>query len=662
MIRASKAPSRGLAWLLALASFAASALASDATPLPGSALAAATAESAKLRATPVASYTLSAKLDEHRHSVRGKGTLTFTNTSRAPLRELYFHLYLNAFKNEKSLYLRSPFGSGRSGARASDWGYVDIKRLVARELGGADLLPGRRRGTPSDPDDETDLAVSLPKPIEPGQRVTLELEFESKLPSIVERTGYAGDFHFVAQWFPKLAKLEPDGTFAHFPFDSQAEFYADFGDYDVTLDVPDRFVVGATGRAVTTTRSGGRTQQRFVAESVHDFAWTAYPGFQERRARVGSVDVRLLFPEGHERNAELSLESIQHSLPLFSRLYGPYPYPTLTVVHPPDTAANAGGMEYPTLITTGGPWFAGWTGARSTEAVTVHELAHQWFYGLLASNEARYPVLDEGLTSYAENRALDAAYAHGSLYEGFGLAISVTAASRTFAATRAEDAALAGPAADFPGFQTLAALVYSRTATLFETLSRVYGRERFEHALSLYAERARFAHPTPADLERAIADVLGEEAAENLRRALHARGHVDYVVREVESARERSAAGIFDDGSERATRLAEPLEPQRYRGKVVVFRHGDLSFPVEVELVDVHGARTRHRWDGKGPFGVIDYRGSAPLAHAHVDPEHRVLLDDDLLNNAASAVPSSSDRSFERLLYFAQLFLGVFGP
>jgi hypothetical protein len=647
----------GLGTLLALGAAGGSALADDTPPDVPS------VEARPRKTAPkVASYALVARLDETTHTIHGKGTITFVNTAHVPLRELYFHLYLNAFKNEQSLYLRSPFGSGRSGARASDWGYVDLKRLSAREFGSADLLPRRAPGTPEDPEDETDLRVTLPAELAPAARLTLELEFESKLPTIVERTGYFENFHMIAQWFPKLAKLEPDGTFAHFRFDSQSEFYADFGDYDVTLDVPDGFVVGASGRQVDTQRAAGRTISRFRAESVHDFAWTAYPDFRERRARVAATDVRLLYPEGHERNAALSLEAIEHSLPLFSRLFGAYPYPTLTVVHPPDGAPNAGGMEYPTLITTGGPWFAGLTGARSTEAVTVHELAHQWFYGIIASNEARYPFLDEGLTSYAENRALDAAYGHGSLYSAFGLELSVTAASRTFAVARAEDARLSSPAADFPGFITLAALVYSRTATLLESLARVYGRPRLERALALYAERSRFDHPKPEDLERAIAEELGASAAENLRRVLHERGHVDYVVREVQSVKERSAAGIFDDGGARATKLAETLEPGRYLGRVVVFRHGDLVFPVEVELVDSHGVRTRHAWDGNGPFGVIEYRGSAPLAYATVDPDHRVLLDDDLLNNSAAVKPASSERTFERALYVAELLLGFLGP
>jgi hypothetical protein len=197
VLRALRTPSR-VPSLLAFVACVVAALASDAAPPAAPASRAAPAPERTLPAR-IASYTLTAKLDAARHSVHGKGHIAFLNASRAPLRELYFHLYLNAFKNEKSLYLRSPFGSGRSGARGSDWGYVDLKRLVARELGGADLLPGRRRGTPTDPDDETDIAVTLPRAIEPGERITLELEFESKLPNIVERTGYAGDFHFVAQ-------------------------------------------------------------------------------------------------------------------------------------------------------------------------------------------------------------------------------------------------------------------------------------------------------------------------------------------------------------------------------------------------------------------------------------------------------------------------------
>src|SRR5262249_56825208 len=116
------------------------------------------------------------------------------------------------------------------------------------------------------------------------------------LPSVVLRTGYAKNFDFVAQWFPKLARLEDDGTFAHFPFHAQAEFYADYGDYDVTLDVPANTVVGAVGRRGESTPHGDRRSDRYRAEGVHDFAWAAWPDFHEVDRRIAGVDVRVLFP------------------------------------------------------------------------------------------------------------------------------------------------------------------------------------------------------------------------------------------------------------------------------------------------------------------------------------------------------------------------------
>src|SRR5258706_10414854 len=187
----------------------------------------------------VASYTLSAKLDAVEHRVRAHGSIELYNYTQATLHELYFHLYMNAFKNDESLFLRSPFGAGRSGQHGTKWGYIDVKRLYAREM-ASDLWPGRSAKSPGDPDDETDVRVPLVVPLAPGKTLTLEVEFEVKLPEIVERTGYVDGYHFVAQWFPKLARLMPDGSFAHFAFHPQSEFAADFGSYDITFDLPAR--------------------------------------------------------------------------------------------------------------------------------------------------------------------------------------------------------------------------------------------------------------------------------------------------------------------------------------------------------------------------------------------------------------------------------------
>ncbi|RYG70887.1 M1 family peptidase, partial [bacterium] len=350
-------------------------------------------------ADPVADYTLSATLDPDTHTVHGEGTLHWKNASSVPVREVWIHLYLNAFKNERSTFLREPVGDFRGGATPSTWGHIDVRRFALRE--GPDKKPVelwqdaelRRAGDV----DETDVRVPLPREIAPGEAVTFEMTWDDKLPSIVERTGFDGTFHMVAQWFPKIARLEPDGRWAHFAFHHLTEFYADYGTYDVTLDVPDTYTVGATGPAQPARIEGGRRVERRVQSDVHDFAWMAWANdkCQTFTDTVEGVNVTVIYPPGFRVVALRELTAMRVTLPFFNKHFGKYPYPTLTIVHPPESAHEAGGMEYPTLITTGGSWI-GPPGVLTPELVTVHEYGHQYFYGLLGSDEVNWPFLDEG--------------------------------------------------------------------------------------------------------------------------------------------------------------------------------------------------------------------------------------------------------------------------
>ncbi len=613
----------------------------------------------------VASYDIDAKLDTNLHRITAHETIHFVNRSSATLNELWFHLYLNAFKNDKTLFLRSPFGAGRSGDKAHEYGYVDVKKLSIVGGDGADLWPNRDRHSPNDPDDETDLRLPLPSPLVPGASLSLELTFEDQLPEIVERTGYAGSFHFLGQWFPKLARLEPDGHFAHFSFHAQSEFYADFGDYDVRLDVPEAFRVGASGALdpKPEAHAPGRKLLHYLAPNVHDFAWTAWDKFETRSERIAGTEVTVLYPPHHQRNAEAELDSVRFALPHFNARYGAYPYSTLTLVHPPEAAENSGGMEYPTLITTGGPWYATRGGGHFIDIVTIHELGHQWFYGLVASNEHASPFLDEGLNSYAEAEAMEARYGMGAVFDGFGLSVSSTALNRVFSAARGADEPVAQGAADFASFRNLGAIVYSRTATVMATMARVYGEERVARALGNYTRRFRFRHPGPSDLVAVMQEELGADAASALSTALFARGTVDYLVREISNAPEPSAAGVFDGPDGRQKRKPDaPHAIGQYVGRVVVYRHGTLELPVDIELTCEDGTRQRQHWDGHGFTHNVDYAGPSPIVTVSVDPEQRILLDDDLSNNWVSTKTVRAPRNFERGLYVAQLLLGAAGP
>jgi hypothetical protein len=633
--RTDDAPVAQRAWLL-LGVSSLAALACETAPLEPVAPADSN-EALADHADDVTDYTLRARLDPTAHTVHGEGTILWRNTSRRAVGEMWVHLYLNAFKNERSAFLRERVG-GRGSAGLEHWGSIDVRRLTWLQPDGSrtELWPGAERTRPGD-DDETDARVPLPREAAPGEAMDLEVVFDDQLPGIVERTGYQGSMHMVGQWFPKIARLEPDGQWAHFPFHHLAEFYADFGTYDVTLDVPAGFVVGATGPRVEAHVEGGRRVERHVQRDVHDFAWTAWDAWKTLHDRVGAVDVDVLYPPGFDAVARRDLAAVRFALPFESARYGRYPYPGLTVVHVPDGAVEAGGMEYPTFITTEGPWFTP-SAVRLPEIVTVHELGHQWFYGLIATNEAAWPFLDEGLNQYAETDAMAAWRGNGSALDLLGLRVSDATLQLVVSRGAAHDEPIAQPASAFSSGGSYGRLVYARTAAVLETLARVYGRDAVARALALYARRQRFRHPGPDELLAAFAETMGDGPAQTLRAALFERGWVDYAV----------------DG----------VGPESADGSVLVRRRGTLSFPVEIDLSMADGTTHHEHWDGVGDSIRIPWHGPPALRAVVVDPDDRIAIDENLENNRAAA-PGDGQRAwrvFERAIYWMQLALDLVSP
>lgn len=612
----------------------------------------------------VADYTLTAKLDPSAHTVHGEGTIRFKNTSRAPVKEVWLHLYLNAFKNQKSVFLREPVGF-RSGAALKDFGWIDVRKLVLRDDagGGADLWPTAELHRPDDTD-ETDARVPLPREIAPGESITLDVAFDDRLPSIVARTGYAGSFHFVAQWFPKLARLEADGTWSHFPFHKLAEFYADFGTYDVTLSVPESYAIAATGPLVESRVEQGWRTERHVQADVHDFAWAASDELQRQSETIDGVAVTVLHPQGYSVMGQRELAAMRFAIPYFNARYGRYPYKTLTLVHPPQAAREAGGMEYPTLITTGGSWYDP-KGERLVEHVTIHEYGHQYFYGLVASDEVKWPFLDEGLNEYATEQALAAWVGDGSLFDVGGVSIDFNAGSAVFSNRAAHNQAVAQPAYAFTTGGDYGTLVYGRTAAVLETFRRAHGDAAVALALGTYARRQRFRHPVPDDLLAAFREVLGAHAASTLETALFSKGWVDYAITGISSEKVGEKAGVYDRDGKRDTVALVPGSGHTHEGWVLVTRRGTLAFPVDVELVYVDGTTERRRWDGLGESTRMTFSGPVALRGAVIDPDHALVIDESYANNHAAPHGQSgggAPRTFERATYLAQLLLQLVTP
>ena len=409
-------------------------------------------------AEPIVRYKMTARLDPATQTIKGHYTLRWWNHTTDTIPDLYFHLYLNAFKNLDSTFIREGTISRRrdllkdwtSKPEEAKWGWVDVDRI--RIVDGPDLGEAKSFVHPDDDNalDQTVLRVALPKPIPPKGAIELEVDFTSKLPRVLARTGYEGDYFFVVQWFPKIGVYEGPGDRGRTPggwnchqFHANTEFYADYGVYDVELTVPSNYIVGATGyRRREHRTTDGTMTYGYYQEDVHDFAWTASPHFipitrtfdwgRELRSdelvawtktlnlpaeqvALRNVSVTLLLQPDHQSLADRYFRATFNGLKYFGLWYGQYPYDTLTVVDPPRNS-HTGGMEYPTLF-TGGTYF--WPGeySLSPEGVTVHEFGHQFWYGLVGNNEFEESWLDEGFNTYSTGKVIETAYPIRSRYE-----------------------------------------------------------------------------------------------------------------------------------------------------------------------------------------------------------------------------------------------------
>ena len=633
------------------------------------------------RVAPVASYTIEAQVNAE-HGVTGRETVRFTNRTRFSFEDLRLHLYLNAWNNDRSTWLTEQArGGGRNdrGRRtveASRWGFSEIHRIALED--GTDLTPSLHYLSPDDgnPDDRTLVSVALPRPVAPGETLIFRVDWKGRFPRAVARTGWKDDYLLGAQWFPKLGVATDDGWNAH-QFHAATEFFADFGDYEVTLTLPKAVKgrVGATGVLKEEADiPGDLVRVRFTAEDVHDFAFTACARFEVVRDTFSApglpnVDIVLLLQPDHRRVRDRYLKAVKAGLADYGTRYLPYPYPLITAVDPP-WGSHTEGMEYPMLFVGGARWLAP-AAAHSPEGVTVHEFGHQVFYGMLASNEFEEAHLDEGFNTYATLRTLKTAFGDPSLVvRFFGLPVvfsSVPVPTPLAMHERFHRWAQASrsDAMDVPSFRQLdgdavRANAYSRTSLLLASAERTFGEKTWATVMKTYATRWAFKHPTSTDFLAVIREVAGEAAARAIAGIWSTAGPVDYAVTSASTHRARPLTGYTGEGDARALVIPKD-DAGGWESLAVAQRLGEASWPVEVELRFADGTRVRRPWVGDERW--IRYRATGPkLVSVEVDPDRKCLLDANPLNNGrlTDEAPAASRRWAARLRFWAQNVLELF--
>jgi hypothetical protein len=586
-------------------------------------------------------YEIDAKYDPAKHTVDANEVLTYHNMTGQALDHFPFHLYQNGFQ-PKSTFVRDSKLMGSRDTHYEKWedkyyGSEDIKTIEV--VGQGDLTQNLQFIAPDDgnKDDKTVVDLRLAKPVPNGAFVQFKIAFTTKFPETQARSGWKRDFLLGGQWFPKVGVFWHGAWNCH-QYHNTTEFFADFGIYDVKLTVPQYEVIGASGVEVSNVNNPDGTKTlAYHGDDIHDFAWTVSPRYKVRestyQAQMGSVKLRLLMQPAHWSQVDRHEKITRESLDRFEKFYGPYPYKTLTVVDPePDSAA--GGMEYPTFITGDTSWFMP-EGLHLPELVVEHEFGHQYWYGMVATNEFEDAWMDEGINSYTEVKVLDSILGKDtSILNISGITVGEREQQRLGYISVADRDPMAQNAYAYVTSNSYAGITYGKTASVLLTLEGIVGEDTTAKAMQTYFLKYRFTHPTKEDFLKTIEEVAGKDLHWYFNQAVYGSQVYDYEILSVNSF----PVNWYEEKKDKKPRKGK--DDTVYQSYVTVHRKEDFVMPVTVEVKFDNGEKVRESWDGKSRWTRFAYQKKAKVVSAELDPDHTVQIDRDNFNNSRLAEPN----------------------
>lgn len=485
-------------------------------------------------------YKIKVSLNDVKNELSASEEIVYINNSANDLHYIYFHLWPNAYKNQQTALARQLLQNGETAfyfSKPEERGYIDSLDF---KVDG--------KSVKVEPDSEhTDICkLILSEPLHKGASVTITTPFHVKLPSArFSRLGHDGQAYYITQWYPKPAVYDAEGWHP-IPYLNQGEFYSEFGSFDVSITLPKNYLLAATGDRIDAAdeekwldekvketedlvksnklydhrsafpASDAQTKTvRFKQSRVHDFAWFADKRFHVLRDHINlinsprEVSTWIFFTDNEASLWKDALEYVNDATLFYSFNNGDYPYNHVTAID--GVIAAGGGMEYPniTVIGESGNKFV-------LETTIVHEVGHNWFYGILGSNERRFPFMDEGINSFYEMRYIQQKYpekkltdllGRDSTFRLFGLNRFKQKAyyrlSYLLAARRNTDQPIGLPSDLFTDYN-YGAIVYCKTALVFDYLMNSVGSEKFDEAMHFYYEHWKFKHPTPLNLRSTL--------------------------------------------------------------------------------------------------------------------------------------------------------------
>lgn len=482
-----------------------------------------------------ADYEMDIRMNVENHQFEGTQKLVYTNNSDETLDKVFYHLFFNAFQPGSMMDIRSRTIDDPD-RRIQD----RIFHLDESEIGFQQIQSLTQNGKDvSFVTSGSILEVQLAEPIKPGKKATFNMSFKSQVPVQIRRSGRdnkEGIDYSMAQWYPKMCEFDHEGWHANLYIGR--EFHGVWGSFDVKIHIDSSYVVGGTGYLQGAPKlEGDQKTWHFKAPGVHDFVWAADPDYRHTTVKgPNDVDMHFYFQPTDSAtiaNWEALPEKAVQCMEIMNRDFGVYPYKQFSTIQGGD-----GGMEYPmaTLIT-------GEISFPALVSVTVHEMLHNWYQGVLATNETLYPWMDEGFTSYAQNRVLNEIWERGEdnpHLDDFNRYV------------RARDLDYVEPLTTHSDHYTrngsYGVAAYTQGALVCAQLEYIMGEEVFLNGMRTYYEQWGFKHPTPTDFKRVMERTSGLELDWFFQYFTELNRDHDYAISTIESSVDTATVYLENKG------------------------------------------------------------------------------------------------------------------
>lgn len=603
-----------------------------------------------------ANYNLSVDFDEEKKSIDVQEEILWINKTDSSTSEIQFHLYANAYKSNNTLFAQAyhldPDAQTQLNIKAFQVNGVPSKLIYFQpEI--------------DNPFDSTVAKVFLNRSVQPGDSVKINFTYTMKIPRSIKRMGYATgrNFFFISQWFPKVGVFE-NGKWTCSQYHPYLNFYSDFGDYNVKIQVPQKFIVAATGVEKSKISGKNFTAYKFVQSGVHDFVWLATDNILERnevytRKDGSQILIKAYVQPEREKYFDRYFKAVKNSLEYFENYIGIYPYQNISLVDVPRTSAS-GGMEYPTLFTVGAELFAPYA-AGQPEYVTTHEFSHQFFYGLIANNEVYEAWLDEGFTSYIAtkimynyNPEILETFKFASYIPIFGLnflsyneipliytlaEIQIPEGARSVVSyyKNLTIGTIADTSYTLPTRISYVVNSYNKPELMLHTLERYIGFNKMMKILKDYYNEFKYRHPKAEDFISIVQRNYKYDMNWFFNEFYRTAKIFDYKV----SSINKISSNVYE---------------------VIVERLGDGVFKNDVYLYTDKDT-LKQTWSGRERWHKIYFKTNNEVIAAEIDPGRKNLLDINFANNSFTVTPRvwASLSLATRLFFWVQNALMILG-